>query len=170
MTPIGALARGLISGAVGTATMDALLFVRYRRDGGTSRAVDWELSKGLSTWADAPASAQVGKRLVEGLFEVELPPTRASLLNNVTHWAYGIFQGTLYGLVAGSLPEQKVGYGLPFGAVVFAGDYVFLPAAKLYKPIWQYDIETLAKDLSAHLIYGLATATTFRLLSAMRHS
>jgi hypothetical protein len=36
--------------------------------------------------------------------------------------------------------------------------------AKLYKPIWEYDAETLAKDLSAHLAYGLATAATFGLL------
>lgn len=43
--------------------------------------------------------------------------------------------------------------------------YVVLPAANLYKPIWDYDRKTLAKDLSAHLIYGLGTATTVRLLS-----
>jgi hypothetical protein len=36
--------------------------------------------------------------------------------------------------------------------------------AKLYKPIWEYDAKTLAKDLSAHFAYGLGTAATFRLL------
>jgi hypothetical protein len=39
-------------------------------------------------------------------------------------------------------------------------------AAKLYKPIWEYDLETVAKDLSAHLVYGLSTATALRLLAA----
>jgi hypothetical protein len=34
----------------------------------------------------------------------------------------------------------------------------------LYKPIWKYDAETLAKDLSAHLVYGLAPATALRVL------
>ena len=43
---------------------------------------------------------------------------------------------------------------------------VLLPAAKLYKPIWEYDRKTLAKDLGAHLVYGLATASAFRVLSA----
>jgi hypothetical protein len=33
----------------------------------------------------------------------------------------------------------------------------------VYKPIWKYDLETLAKDLSAHLVFG--TATAFRLLT-----
>jgi len=41
-----------------------------------------------------------------------------------------------------------------------------LPLAKVYKPIWQYDARTLAKDLSAHLAYGIGTAAAFRVLSA----
>jgi len=42
---------------------------------------------------------------------------------------------------------------------------VILPAAKLYKPIWDYDVKTLADDLSGHLVYGVATAAALRLLS-----
>jgi hypothetical protein len=158
--------RGLLAGAVGTAAMDTFLFVRYRRGGGKERPEEWESSEDLSSWEDAPAPAQVGKRLVEGLFEVELPPTRARLVNNVMHWAYGTLQGALYGIVAGSLRKRRVDYGLPFGTAVWAGDYVIVPASKLYKPIWEYDAKTLAKDLTGHLVYGLATATAMRLLSA----
>jgi Protein of unknown function (DUF1440) len=165
LTPAGAVVRGLLAGAVGTAAMDALLFARYRRGGGKTGFIEWEFSESLSSWDEAPAPAQVGKRLIEGLFEVKLPPSRAPLVNNVTHWAYGMLYGALYGIVAGSLPKQRVSSGLPFGAFVWAGDYVILPAAKLYKPIWEYDAKTLAKDLSAHLVYGLATSTTLRLLS-----
>jgi hypothetical protein len=165
MTPLGGVARGLVAGAVGTAAMDALLFARYRRDGGDSRLADWEFSSGISSWDQAPAPAQVGKRLVEGLFRREIPPERAALVNNITHWGYGILGGVQYGLVAGSLSTPRVAYGLPFGASVWAAGYVVLPAAKLYKPIWDYDRKTLAKDLSAHLVYGLSTAAAFRLLS-----
>jgi hypothetical protein len=43
---------------------------------------------------------------------------------------------------------------------------VILPAAKLYQPIWKYDLKTLANDLSAHLVYGLATATALRVLAS----
>ena len=110
MTPLGAVARGLLSGVVGTAAMDTALFVRYRRGGGASSPEEWEVSEALSSWDDAPAPAQVGKRLIEGLFQVELPPARA-------------------------------------------------------KPLWKYDMKTLAQDLSAHLVHGLATATTLRLLT-----
>lgn len=166
LTPLGAVARGLAAGVLGTLAMDTLLFSRYRRGGGDSTFADWEFSSGLDSWADAPAPAQVGKRLVEGLFARELPPARAALVDNITHWAFGVFGAVQYGVIVGSLSNRRIGYGLPFGASVWAAGYVVLPAAKLYKPIWEYDRETLAKDLSAHLVYGLATATGFRLLSA----
>jgi hypothetical protein len=166
LTPLGAVTRGLVSGAVGTLAMDALWYARYRRASGASDFAQWEFSSALSSWDQAPAPAQVGKRLVEGLFERELPPARAALVNNVTHWAYGMLGGAQYGLVAGSLRAPRVRYGLPFGAGVWAAGYAILPAAKLYKPIWDYDRDTLAKDLSAHLVYGVGTATTLRVLAA----
>jgi hypothetical protein len=165
VTPLGSVVRGLVAGAVGTVAMDTLLFARYRRSGGGSSAEEWESSAGITTWEQAPAPAQVGRRLVEGLFRVTLPPTRARLVNNVMHWGYGIFNGAPYGIVAESLPSPRIRYGLPFGAAVWASSYVILPAAKLYEPLWKYDRKTLGNDLSAHLVYGLATATALRLLS-----
>lgn len=164
-TPIGALARGLLAGAAGTAAMDLLLYGRYRRDGGKDRFADWESSAGLQDWDAAPAPAQVGRRLVEGVFQTTLPASRARLVNNITHWAYGISAAAGYGLVAGSLRTPRVAYGPPFGAAVWATGYAVLPAAGLYKHITEYDKVTLAKDLSAHLLYGLTTAAAFRVLS-----
>jgi hypothetical protein len=161
-TPVAAVVRGLVAGAVGTAAMDALLFIHFRRGGGTTRFTEWELSSGLKSWEDAPAPAHVGKRLVEGLFDVELPARSVPLINNATHWGFGMLSGAGYGLVAGSLPTQRIRYGLAFGASVWAGGYVVLPAAKLYEPIWKY-VKTLANNLSAHLVYGLVTAAAWRL-------
>jgi uncharacterized membrane protein YagU involved in acid resistance len=74
--------------------------------------------------------------------------------------------GAQLGLVAGSLSAVRVGYGIPFGASVWGAGYVVLPAAKLYKPIWEYDARTLANDLSAHLVYGLTTAAALKRLAA----
>jgi hypothetical protein len=144
--------------------MDLLLFARYRHGGGESRFADWETSAALDGWESAPAPALVGKRLVEGLFQIELAPRHARLVNNVTHWAFGVANGAPYGIVAGSLPKAPVAYGLPFGAIVWSGGYVVLPLAKLYEPIWKYDVKTLADDLSAHLVYGLVTAGAWRVV------
>lgn len=103
ISPLGAVARGLVAGAAGTLAMDALWYERYRRAGGDSNFAEWEFSSGVCSWDQAPAPAQVGKRLVEGLFKRELPASRAALVNNITHWAYGMLGGTQYGIVAGSL-------------------------------------------------------------------
>jgi hypothetical protein len=165
VTPLGAIGRGLLAGAAGTAAMDTLLFARFRRAGGAGGFPAWETSQGLSAWEDAPAPAQVGKRLVEGLFQVQLPPARARLANNVTHWAYGMLGGAQLGVLAGSLPRLRLRHGLPFGAAVWGAGYVILPAAGLYEPIWAYDLRTLAGDLGAHLVYGLATAAALQVLS-----
>ena len=165
LTPVGAVARGALAGAAGTAAMDTLLFSRYRRGGGETPFAPWELSSGISSWEEAPAPAHVGRRLVEGLFDRRLPSKRAPLVNNLTHWGYGVLGGVQYGIVAGSLRRPRVRWGLPFGAGVWASGYVVLPAAKLYEPIWKYDRRTLTRDLSAHLVYGLATAGVLRLLT-----
>jgi hypothetical protein len=167
MTPLGAVARGLVASAVGTLAMDALLFSRYRRGGGTDSFSAWEFSAGVEKWDDAPAPAQVGKRLVEGLYQRPLPPERARLVNNVTHWAFGLFNGVQYGLVAGSLRKPRLRYGVPFAVGVWGSGYAVLPAAGLYEPIWEYDAKTLARDLSAHLVFGLTTAAAFNALTRM---
>jgi hypothetical protein len=164
-TPLGVVARGLVAGAVGTATMDLLQFARYKLGGGEERLLAWEFSAGLKDWEQAPAPAHVGRRVVEGVFQRQLPPERAALTNNLVHWGYGIAWGGLFGLVEGSVPSPKVGHGLAFGATVWAASYIFLPLAKLYRPIWEYEPKVLAKDFGDQLVYGLGTAGAYRLLA-----
>jgi len=162
LTPLGAVTDGLVAATIGTVAMDLLLFARYRGGGGGSGFRRWEFSSDVQRWDQAPAPAQVGKRVVEGLFGLELPDQRAALVNNITHWGYGILNGAPFGIIAGSARSPRVRYGALFGASVWATSYVVLPAAKLYKPIWEYDVRTLGKDLSAHLVYGLGTAAAFK--------
>jgi hypothetical protein len=164
LSPLGAVVRGAIAGAVGTIALDATNYARYRAGGGTDDPLAWESSAGLDSWDDAPAPAQVGRRLYEGLLQRELPPSSARLVNNITHWAYGIFWGAQYGVVAASTRHRKL-QGPIFGTVVWLSGYVVLPLAKLYKPIWEYDPKALAEDWSGHLSYGSTTATTFSILS-----
>jgi hypothetical protein len=159
------VARGFVAGVIGTVAFDAWLYLRYRQGGGETAFADWETSAGLASWEDAPAPALLGKRVVEAVTGRPVPPGRARLVNNVMHWGYGIGNGVEYGLVAGRLRKPRIRYGLPFGATVWAGDYVILPALGLYKPIWRYDAKTLGNDLAAHLVYGLATATALQALS-----
>lgn len=169
-SPLGTVLRGVAAGAVGTLAMDLVWYRRYRRGGGEDSFVDWEFSASTKSWEDAGAPAQVGKRVVEGFLQRELPDEAAAMTNNAMHWGTGLQWGALYGLVAGSATRSaNPAAGAALGAAAFAASYAVLPLARLYKPIWEYDIRTLAKDLSGHLVFGLGTAAAFRTLGRARH-
>jgi hypothetical protein len=163
LTPLAAVATGLLAGAVGTVCLDAVQYLKYRRAGGTEDPLAWEFAP-IDSWETAPDPGQVAKRLIEGFTQSKLPDRLAWPISTAAHWAYGSAAGAAYGVLAGSLPTPHPRYGLPFGAALFANDYIALPAAGLYKPILEYDAKTLAWDLSGHLAFGAGTAATFWLV------
>ncbi len=164
MTPIAAVAAGLVAGAVGTVCLDAVQYVRYRQAGGKDSPLKWEFAP-VEGWDKAPDPGQVAKRVIEGFTGRKLPDRWAFLTSTVMHWGYGTSAAAGYGLLAGSLRRPHALYGLPFGAAVWATGYAVLPQAGIYKPIWEYDAKTLAIDLSGHLAYGAGTGVAFWLLS-----
>jgi hypothetical protein len=163
MTPLGAAARGAVAGALGTAAMDALWYFRYRRGGGRSGFIVWETSAGLAGWDEAPAPARFGRLVIQRTVHRDLAPQRARLVNNAVHWSTGAGWGAVFGVVEGAMPHRRAWHGMAFGAAVWLQSYAVLAAAGLYKPIWRYDVETLEKDLSAHLVYGVTTAATLKI-------
>ena len=166
MTPLAAMTAGMLAGAAGTVCLDAVHYLKYRRGGGTDSPLAWEFAP-VESWETAPDPGQVAKRVLEGFTQRKLPDRSAWLTSTIAHWAYGSAAGAAYGILAGSLPTPHPQYGVPFGAAVFAGDYIALPAAGLYKPIWDYDAKTVAWDLGAHLAYGAGTGIAFWLLSRL---
>lgn len=166
-TPLGVLLRGGLAGIAGTAAMDLLHYLRYRAGGGTDGATDYEFSV-VTSWEEAPAPAQVARRIVEALFETKLPDESANLANNLVHWAYGVSWGASLGLLAGPTRSARPWWGPLFGTAVFLSGYLVLPATGLYRPIWEYDATTLAKDWAAHLVYGTATAGALRAVGGGR--
>lgn len=163
-----AVVRGVAAGAVGTVAMDLLWYARYRRGGGDEGFFDWEFSRSTKSFDDAGAPAQVGRRIAKTLFRADLPAGSAAATNNVVHWATGVQWGGIYGLALGSLETASPAFGLALGPLAWGTSYVLLGAAKVYKPIWEYDAKTLGKDLSAHLVFGVATAAAFRALTRRR--
>jgi hypothetical protein len=164
LTPLAAVAAGLLAGVAGTAAMDAVLYARYRRGGGKDAPLAWEFPP-TENWQQASDPGQVARRLVEGFTQRPMPDRLARPVTIAAHWAFGAASAAAYGVVTGSLGRPRPADGIPFGAAVWALGYVLLPQAGLYQPIWKYDAETLAKDLSAHLAYGVTTATAFALLA-----
>ena len=164
LSPVGAIARGAAAGVVGTLAFDLWLYLQYRRGGGTEPFRDWEWSADVTGWDGAPAPAQVGRRIVEGVLQKPLPDSSAAPMNNVAHWAYALSGAVAYGVLAGSLRRSPPAAGLLLGVGMWLSGYGILPPLGLYKRITEYDAKTLGKDLAAHLVYGTATAAAFSVL------
>ncbi|MGA7273081.1 MAG: hypothetical protein WB239_18575 [Acidimicrobiia bacterium] len=164
-TPIGAIIKGALAGAAGMVAMDLVWYRRYRSGGGGQTFAEWEFSSGLDGYDNAPAPAQVGKRVIEGVFDVELAPSTVGAMNNVVHWGTGLGWGAIHGIVMGSLSKPRALMGPLTGAGAWLASYAVLAPAGLYKPLWEYDPETLWKDLSAHLAFGAGLGAVFRILA-----
>jgi hypothetical protein len=85
----------------------------------------------------------------------------ARSVTNLVHWATGIGWGAQFGFAAGVSGRHRTALSVLLGPTVWLSGYVILPLAKVYKPIWDYDRATLAKDLGAHMVYGFTTAASF---------
>jgi len=168
LTPAGAIVRGAAAGLAGTLAMDLLWYRRYRGGGGDDGFLAWELSAGTTGYEQAGAPAQVGRRVVEGYLQRELAPESARTMNNAVHLLTGVSWGLVHGILMASAGSRRARHGLATGATAWAASYALLAPAGLYKPMREYPPAVLWKDLSAHLVFGLATGAAFRALTGDR--
>ena len=162
VTPLGALARGLIAGAAGTAAMTAWQTLAAKLQSAGESEASSEPSQ--DPWEEASAPAKVAKRIGEGVFHEDVPADKIEFLTNAMHWSYGTTWGAGYGLVAGTTGRSTLRGGLAFGVGVWLSSYAQLVPMGLYEPPWRYPPKELALDLSYHLVYGLTTALAYGLL------
>jgi hypothetical protein len=146
--------QGAVAGAVATLAMDVVWYRRYRSAAGDKGFAEWEFSTDAAGFGeDAPAPARVGKRVAD-LVGIELADSSVAPTNNVVHWMTGIGWGKLAGLAAAVVPVAPVAVGAATGVTAWATSYAALGRIGVYKPIREYDKQTLWKDLSAHLVFG----------------
>jgi hypothetical protein len=156
---------GALSGVAGTVAMDLLLYTRHRRSGGDESVWKWEFAEGVTNWEQASAPGQLGRKVEQLLTRRPPPDTWARSTTNIVHWATGAGWGLQYAVLAGTATRNRWILAASLGPAVWLAGYVVLPLAKVYKPIWEYDAQTLRDDLSAHVVYGIVTATTFAALA-----
>jgi hypothetical protein len=156
---------GLLAGTLGTAAMDSVLYRRYRRSGGTSGFWRWEFASDVTSWENASAPGQLGRKALKLATGHEPPPEWARATTNIMHWATGVAWGGQYGALASFASIPPWVRGPAYGPVVWLLGYVVLPLAKVYKPIWAYDARTLRDDLSAHVVYGSVVSAVFAALT-----
>ena len=144
-TPLGAVIKGVVAGAIGTAVMTAYQLAAAKAMGSGSSNVPGE----------------VGKRVLEGVFQREVSDEQVEQLTNPVHVIYGVSWGPLYGIVQSSLSRGSGRHGLAFGTAVWGASLVQLPAMKLAPPVWEMSPSSIALDLSYHLVYGLGVAAGY---------
>jgi hypothetical protein len=149
VTPLGALGRGLLAGAAGTAAMTAAQTALYRAQGSEP----------------STTPAEVARRVIEGVFRKPVSDERIGLLNTAMHWLYGTSWGAAYGVVAESAWPNPLLGGLLFGGVVWGASLVQLPALGLAPPVWEYPPSSLAQDIGFHAVYGLGAGLTHAALA-----
>jgi hypothetical protein len=156
---------GAAAGATGTAAMDVVEYLRYRRGGGNQGFVPWETAQGVNKWDDASAPGRFGKQVVARITGQELPDRWARPMTDLVHWATGLGWGAQFGLVSRLSPAHQLAKSALLGPTAWLAGYVILPLAKVYKPIWKYDWPTLSGDFRTHMIYGTVTAASFAALT-----
>jgi hypothetical protein len=149
---------GALSGAVGTAAMDALLYVRYRRSGGTQGPLAWEFSAGVETWEGVSAPGLVGKRLLEALLGRKAPDRWARSVQNTMHWATGMGWSGQFGAVASLVELPAWTEGLIFGPTVWLSSQDACQRLKCSFGIRRYYGNFLRRGRKAFVPRGLKVA------------
>ncbi len=164
-TPLNAVARGLVAGVVGTACMTAAQMLYAKLQPPAPQEDQGASSEPQDPWEGASAPAQVGRRVIEGVFHGEVPPERIPLLTNVMHWGYGTGWGAVYGLAQGGRRTRPLRDGLLFGTGVWAMAYVQLVPMGIYELPWKYPIKDLASEWGFHLVHGPGVAAAYRVIA-----
>lgn len=163
MSPLGAVARGLATGVVATGVMTIAqeLVAKLQSSGGGGGGDE------PPSWDDASAPAEVGRRIIEGVFQKDAPPEMIPTLTNAMHWGYGVGWGAAFGLVQGTVRHRALGNGLGFGMAVWGASYLQLIPMGLYEPPWKYGVQALATEGGFHLAYGLGAGLGWSAIEAL---
>ncbi len=157
---------GTAAGAVGTLAMDLLWYRRARADGNDSSFGDYELSRDTTSFDDAGAPAQIGRKAAAAV-GVRIPDRDAGLTNDIVHWMIGIGWAIGGAVLAARTGVPPLAAGVASGFAAFGASYAVLPLLGVYQPIWQYDAATVGKDATAHATFGAATGLALTLIGRL---
>lgn len=166
---ISALTRGIISGYVATAAMDAsqtsIIPIAgnwiQARMGKAEESAEQENDSGNDESSELRLSspAIVASRIA-GLTGVELDHEQAEMWGNRVHWVYGIQWGVVLVLL-----RRRPGplSGLLYGAALWLlSDELLLWGLGIAKSPAEYPPRTHLDALAAHCVYGLVAGTVAR--------
>jgi len=158
---LGAVARGLIAGAVGAAAQ-SLFFLATKRYLPKPTRLPPELQKPERQAKGESPPETVARRTVEGLMQRgPLSQDAKSTATSAVHYLFGAAWGGVYALCRESFRTSPLLFGL---GVWMASDNLLLPAFRVAAWPQHYTLKEHHYAAHAHLVYGLSTAAAYALL------
>jgi hypothetical protein len=163
LSPLSALARGLVAGAVG-AGVQSLFFRLTARVAPAPPPEAFEPPEAQQR--HEPPTGTVARRLRRLAGRDDLAGPAQARGSRLIHLGFGAAWGGAYALARESVPALArpagaLGYG---SAVWMASENLLLPAFKLAGWPQRYPARTHAYAWAAHLVYGAAVATSYGFL------
>jgi hypothetical protein len=164
-------AAGAVAGAVAAFAME-----RAQRPIGKLGSEATKAREQAASDGAPPATAQVAMAAARAVGRPIVTRRGETIGGEVVHYATGVAWGALFGALAPRartwvrLPLPVLLGGLAFGALVWlVGDEGVVPALGFAKGPRAYPASAHAKALAAHLVYGTATAASFRAIERVLH-
>ncbi len=144
---LGALGRGMVAGAVGTAAM----------------TVTERLEMAVTGRPGSQVPGKVGAHLTPG--KDPASPADVAQLNTAVHWTHGITMGALRGAldVAGIRGSQAT---LTHFALLWGGDAALYRALGIAEAPWRWSADELATDMTHKGVYAAVTGVTYDALTS----
>jgi uncharacterized membrane protein YagU involved in acid resistance len=99
-------------------------------------------------------------------FGIELSSKKKEKAATAVHYAYGTIWGAAFGVLGPRLPIPPVATGAALGAALWlVSDELLLPLLRLARAPWKYPVSYHGKAFASHVLYGLATEATARVVS-----
>lgn len=164
ITPLGAVARGIVAGACGAA-VQSVFFKATESVTPSSPAGVFEPPDPIQENESSPET--VARRAVESFaMRGEMSARGKQRAGQVVHYGFGAMWGVSYALARESTPWMST----PLGIMAFStgvwtlADNALLPAMKLAGPATRYPPKVHAYAVAAHWVYGASVAAVYGLL------
>jgi hypothetical protein len=160
-TPLGALARGLVAGAIG-AGAQSLFFMATKRWMPKPTRVPRKDSKPEPEAIGESSLETVARRTIESMMQRgPIDDGTKSVAASAVHYGFGAAWGGLFALTRESMRTS----GPLFGALVWmASDNFLLPLFRLAAWPNRYSFKEHHYALQAHFVYGASTAAAYAAL------
>ena len=114
-----------------------------------------------------PSTVKAANKVSRATADEPLPEPYKEPAGQAVHYGFGGLLGAVYGAATTVWPKTGIGFGMPFGAAVWASaDEIGVPAAGLSKPPTQTEPSQHAYSFLSHIVFGAALEGSRRALSA----